>query len=111
MAELWQLSVTELAELVGNRQASVREVVETHLRRIDAVNSALNAVVIRLDDQALAAADAADHAVATGDGLPPLHGSRSRSRSASTSRARRPPRAGRRWRITTRPGTPRTSNG
>jgi amidase len=39
-------------------------VIETHLRRIDAVNPALNAIVIRLDEQALAAADAADRAVA-----------------------------------------------
>ncbi len=74
MAELWKMSATELAALVRARQLSVREVIEAHLRRIDAVNPALNAIVIRLDEQALAAADAADRAVAVGDQLPPLHG-------------------------------------
>jgi amidase len=53
------MSATELAAVVRDRQVSVREVIETHLRRIDAVNPALNAIVIRLDEQALAAADAA----------------------------------------------------
>lgn len=74
MAQLWRMSATELAALIRDRQVSVREVVETHLRRIDAVNPALNAIVIRLDEQALAAADAADRAAATGDQLPPLQG-------------------------------------
>ena len=74
MAELWRMSATQLAALIRGRKVSVREVIETHLRRIDAVNPALNAIVIRLDEQALAAADAADRVVATGDHLPPLHG-------------------------------------
>ena len=74
MAQLWRMSATDLAALIRDRQVSVREVIETHLQRIDAVNPALNAIVIRLDEQALAAADAADRAAATGDELPPLHG-------------------------------------
>jgi amidase len=49
-------------------------VVEAHLRRIDAVNPALNAIVIRLDERALAAADAADRAAGSGADVPPLHG-------------------------------------
>ena len=73
-AELWRMSATALAALIRDRQVSVHEVVETHLRRIDAVNPTLNAIVIRLDEQALAAADTADRAVAAGDQLPPLHG-------------------------------------
>ena len=48
--------------------------VEAHLRRIDAVNPTLNAIVIRLDEQALAVADTADRAVAAGGALPPLYG-------------------------------------
>lgn len=74
MAELWGMSAAQLAALIGGRQVSVRGVIEAHLGRIDAVNPALNAIVIRLDEQALAAADAADRAVASGDQLPPLHG-------------------------------------
>jgi amidase len=52
--EHWRLSATELAAVIRRGQASVREVVEAHLRRIDAVNPELNAIVIRLDEQALA---------------------------------------------------------
>jgi amidase len=74
MTELWQLGALELAERIRTREASSREVVEAHLARIDAVNPHLNAVVRRLDDEALAAADAADAAVAAGDRLGPLHG-------------------------------------
>ena len=48
--------------------------VEAHLARIDDVNPALNAIVRRLDDEAAAAADAADQALAHGDDLGPLHG-------------------------------------
>ena len=73
-AELWRMSATELAALVRDRQVSVREVIQAHLRRLDAVNPALNAIVIRLDEQALAAADVADRAVAADGQLPPLHG-------------------------------------
>jgi amidase len=73
-AELWRMSATALAALIRDRQVSAREVVETHLRPIGTVNPALNAIVIRLDEQALAAADAADRAVAVGGELPPLHG-------------------------------------
>lgn len=72
--ELWRLGATELAALVRAREVSVREVVEAHSRRIDEVNPQLNAIVVRLDEQALAAADTADRVVATGGELPPLHG-------------------------------------
>lgn len=72
--DLWRLSATELAAAIRHRQASVREVVEAHLRRIDAVNPAVNAIVIRLDAQALDAADKADRTTIAGGELPPFHG-------------------------------------
>jgi amidase len=50
------------------------EVVETHLRRIEAVNPSINAVVIVLAEPALEGAHAADRAVAAGGSLPPFHG-------------------------------------
>lgn len=74
MSELWQLGALELAAEIRSRDVSSREVVEAHLARIDAVNPHLNAVVRRLDDEALAAADAADRAVAAGEPLGPFHG-------------------------------------
>jgi amidase len=72
--ELWRMSATELAEAIRTRQASSVEVVETHLRRIEAVNPSINAVVVVLGEQALEAAKAADRAVAAGGNVPPFHG-------------------------------------
>jgi amidase len=73
-AELWRMSATELAEVIRTRQASSVEVVEAHLRRIEAVNPSINAVVIVLGEQALEDARAAGRAVAAGNDVPPLHG-------------------------------------
>jgi len=66
VADLWRMSATELAEVIRTRQASSREVVEAHLRRIEAVNSSINAVVIVLAERALEEAKVADRAVAAG---------------------------------------------
>jgi len=74
MTELWQRSALDLATMIRDRATSSREVVEAHLARIDAVNSDLNAVVRRLDESALAAADAADAAIDRGEEVGPFHG-------------------------------------
>ena len=77
MAELWQLGALQLAAKIKAGETSSRAVVEAHLARIDAVNPHLNAVVRRLDEQALAAADAADKALADAadpSDLPVFHG-------------------------------------
>jgi Asp-tRNA(Asn)/Glu-tRNA(Gln) amidotransferase A subunit family amidase len=74
MSELWRKSAVELAALIRDREVSSREVVQAHLDRVEAVNPHLNALVRLLPDEALAAADAADRAVADGAGLGPLHG-------------------------------------
>lgn len=74
MSELWQLGALELAEKIRSGETTSRAVVEAHLARVDAVNGDLNAIVRRLDDEALAAADAADAAVGRGDELGPFHG-------------------------------------
>jgi amidase len=72
--ELWRKSARELAGLIASGDVSSRQVVEAHLARIDAVNPRLNAIVRRLDDEALAAADRADAARRDGRTLGPLHG-------------------------------------
>jgi amidase len=72
--ELWRMSALELAEAIRTRQVSSHEVIEAHLRRIEAVNPSINAVVIVLAEQALKAAKTADRAVAAGADLPPFHG-------------------------------------
>jgi amidase len=60
--------------MIRDREVSSREVIQAHLDRIEAVNPSLNAIVRLLPDQALAAADAADRAMADGVSLGPLHG-------------------------------------
>ena len=74
MSELWQMGALELAGAIRAGDVSSREVVEAHLMRVDKVNGDLNAIVRLLADKALAAADAADRAVADGVELGPLHG-------------------------------------
>lgn len=68
--ELWRKSATELAELIKSKQVSSREVIESHLARIEAVNPKVNAITVVLTESALHAADEADKTDASG----PLHG-------------------------------------
>jgi len=72
--ELWQESASTLAGLIRNGQTSSREVAESHLARIEAVNAEVNAVVEVRPDEVLADADAADAALKSGATLGALHG-------------------------------------
>jgi amidase len=74
MTELWQLGALELAEKIRGRETSSREVLESHISRIEVCNESLNAVVRVLADEARVASDRADAAVASGEALGPLHG-------------------------------------
>lgn len=74
VANLWRMSALELAAAIKTRHVSVREVIDSHLRRIEAVNGAINAVVMVMADQALEEAAAADRMVAANALLPPFHG-------------------------------------
>jgi amidase len=67
--ELWRKCAHELAELIRSKQVSSREVVQSHLDRIAAVNDKVNAITVTLADSALQAADRADSTAASG----PLH--------------------------------------
>ena len=73
-AELWRMGASDLAEAIRAKRVSSREAVEAHLARIDAVNPAVNAVTVVLAEEARAAADAADRALAGGADVGPLHG-------------------------------------
>lgn len=68
------MSATELAQMIKAGEVSAKEVVEAHIRRIEAVNPKLNAVVIPLFDEALAQARDADEQQAQRKPLGPLHG-------------------------------------
>jgi amidase len=72
--DLWRMSALELAEAIRSGQASSREVIEAHLRRIEDVNPSLNAVTVVLAERALEEADTADGAAVDGGELPPFHG-------------------------------------
>lgn len=64
--ELWRKSAHELAAMIRGKQVSSREVVTSHLERIDSVNPRVNAITVTLADSALAAADKADCSQPTG---------------------------------------------
>lgn len=68
------MSVPELTGLMRTGTASSAEIVEAHIRRIEAVNPQLNAMVWPLFDLARAEAQAADKVRARGEELGPLHG-------------------------------------
>lgn len=72
--ELWRMSAAELAHAIRSKQVSSVEVIEAHLRRIEAIDPMVNAIPVVLRDQALEAAKAADRAVHAGSALPRLHG-------------------------------------
>src|SRR5580658_6234434 len=63
-----------LAGMLRRRDASAREVRAAHIARIEALDGAVNAVVTRCFDTALAKAADADAALARGQGTGLLHG-------------------------------------
>ncbi len=73
-ARLTQFGAVELASAIKAGDVSAREVVDAHVERIEEVDGALNAVVIRRFEAARAEADAADAARRAGATLGPLHG-------------------------------------
>jgi len=70
----WQWSAVETAAAIRSGAISAVETVEAHLERMRAVNPRLNAVVVDLSEEALAAAHAADKRRAKGGELGLLHG-------------------------------------
>jgi amidase len=68
------LTASALAALIRTRQLSAVEATRATLVRIDRLNPALNAIVQRMDDQALAAAKSIDAKLAKGEDPGPLAG-------------------------------------
>lgn len=71
--DLWRMSARELATLVARKKVSVREVVEAHIHRIQAVNPSVNAITMVLEDS-LTDADAKDALLARHADAGPLFG-------------------------------------
>lgn len=74
MTEPCDLSAVAARALIGAKKLSARELLDSCIRRIDAIDPAVNAMVARDDDKARKDALAADEATARGDALGPLHG-------------------------------------
>ena len=74
MTDLALLPATELARRLRRREVSSLELLQHHLRRIERLNPALNAVVVLDTDVALQRARDADAALARGESWGPLHG-------------------------------------
>ena len=67
-------SAASLASRIRRRDLSALEVLDAHIRRIEAVNPRLNAIVATDFDWARSAARAADERTARGETAGPLHG-------------------------------------
>lgn len=72
-AEICSLPATELRDFIRRRRLSPVEIMEAHLGRAQALNTALNAIVTFAPD-ALEQAHAAERALMRVENLPPLHG-------------------------------------
>lgn len=68
------MSATKLAQLIREKKISATEAVQAYIRRQEAVNDRLNAVVMNSYERALAEARAADQALAKGESRGALHG-------------------------------------
>ena len=74
MSDLCAQDAIGLAALLRQREVSAREVITAHIDRIEAVDPAVNAIVTRTFESALAKAAAADEALARGRPVGLLHG-------------------------------------
>ena len=74
MEDLWRLSAEELAGLIRTKKVSAKEAAVAALKRLDAVNPAINAVVDHRPDEVLSQAVEIDAAIARGDKVGPLAG-------------------------------------
>jgi amidase len=72
--EIWLHGAAEIAGLIRRRAVSVVEVVEAFLRRIEAVNPEINAVVTLAEERATSEARAADQSIGRGVVAGPFHG-------------------------------------
>lgn len=74
MTNLCDLTALELAEQIGSRAVSPVEAIKAVQQRLDETEPFLNAYILRLDDEALAAAKTAEAEIMGGGYKGPLHG-------------------------------------
>jgi fatty acid amide hydrolase len=68
------LTATEMADKIRKGELTSRRVIDAHIACIEAVNPALNAVILPVFEQARQQAEAADAAQLRGEWMGPLHG-------------------------------------
>ena len=71
---LWKLDATETVSLITAQKVSARSIIESHLIRLETVNSQINAITQPIINKALKMADLADEMVSNKENLGPLHG-------------------------------------
>ncbi|HZS81640.1 MAG TPA: amidase family protein [Stellaceae bacterium] len=74
MTELCDIAAVELRRMIGAKEISPVELLQSCLERIERVNPALNAITATCIERAKAEAKAAEKAALAGDALGPLHG-------------------------------------
>ncbi len=74
MNNLHEKSAVNLLQLLDSKQLSSREVTRYFINRIEEVNPKLNAVVVKLYDEALKKADEADESLSKNQKIGKLHG-------------------------------------
>lgn len=74
MTDLAALTATETAALIASRQVSAVEVIDATLARIDRLNNGLNAIVQRMDEEAVQEARSLDDSLSRGEAPGPLAG-------------------------------------
>ncbi|MDA1279924.1 MAG: amidase [Chloroflexi bacterium] len=72
--ELGFMPTYELREMIGSKEISPVELMESHLRRADELDPQLGIFITRISDRAMDAARKSESAVLRGDPLGPLHG-------------------------------------
>jgi amidase len=68
------MTAVQMARCLRDKELSVRDVLDAHLRQIERVNPMVNAIITLVEDQARQAAREADDRLAKGETVGPLHG-------------------------------------
>ncbi|HJT38027.1 MAG TPA: amidase family protein, partial [Actinomycetota bacterium] len=74
MSALWELPAAELGEKIARKEVRAREVVDTHLARIEALDESVNAFITLTPELARATAADVDRRIGAGESLGPLAG-------------------------------------
>ena len=74
MTNLTFAAAVDIAAAISAGEVSSREITQHYIDRIESLDSSVNALCVRLFEQALRAADDADRLQAKGENLGPLHG-------------------------------------